>query len=49
MNSYYLLSTSVQLSARALATVNVSYLIGGIIALLLMGYLFYTLFKPEKF
>ena len=26
-----------------------SYLIGGIIALFLMGYLFYSLIKPEKF
>ena len=27
----------------------VSYLIGGIIALLIMGYLVYTLLHPEKF
>jgi K+-transporting ATPase KdpF subunit len=27
----------------------VSYLIGGIIALLIMGYLIYTLLRPEKF
>jgi K+-transporting ATPase KdpF subunit len=27
----------------------VSYLIGGIIALLIMGYLVYTLMRPEKF
>ena len=27
----------------------VSYIIGGIIALLIMGYLIYTLLKPEKF
>jgi K+-transporting ATPase KdpF subunit len=26
-----------------------SYLIGGIIALLIMGYLIYTLLRPEKF
>ena len=26
-----------------------SYLVGGIIALLIMGYLVYTLVKPEKF
>jgi K+-transporting ATPase KdpF subunit len=26
-----------------------SYLIGGIAALLIMGYLIYTLIKPEKF
>jgi K+-transporting ATPase KdpF subunit len=28
---------------------SISYLIGGIIALLIMGYLVYTLLKPEKF
>jgi K+-transporting ATPase KdpF subunit len=27
----------------------VSYLIGGIIALLILGYLIYTLMRPEKF
>jgi K+-transporting ATPase KdpF subunit len=27
----------------------VSYLIGGIIALLILGYLIYTLLRPEKF
>ncbi len=27
----------------------VSYIIGGIIALLIMGYLIYTLIRPEKF
>ncbi len=27
----------------------VSYVIGGIIALLLLGYLIYTLVRPEKF
>lgn len=25
------------------------YIIGGIVAVLIMGYLFYVLFKPEKF
>jgi K+-transporting ATPase KdpF subunit len=25
------------------------YILGGIIALLLLGYLFYTMIKPEKF
>ena len=28
---------------------HLSYLIGGIIALLIMGYLVYTLLRPEKF
>jgi K+-transporting ATPase KdpF subunit len=27
----------------------ISYLIGGIIALLIMGYLIYTLMRPDKF
>ena len=27
----------------------VSYLIGGIVALLILGYLVYTLLRPEKF
>jgi K+-transporting ATPase KdpF subunit len=27
----------------------ISYLIGGIIALLIMGYLIYTLLRPDKF
>ena len=27
----------------------VSYIIGGIVALLIMGYLVYTLLRPEKF
>lgn len=27
----------------------ISYLIGGIVALLIMGYLIYTLMRPEKF
>ena len=28
---------------------SISYLIGGIIAVLIMGYLVYTLIRPEKF
>jgi K+-transporting ATPase KdpF subunit len=35
--------------ATAVSTSFVSYIIGGIIALLIMGYLIYTLFRPEKF
>ena len=27
----------------------ISYLIGGIVALLILGYLIYTLLRPEKF
>jgi K+-transporting ATPase KdpF subunit len=33
----------------ALADNKISYLIGGIIALLILGYLIYTLLHPEKF
>lgn len=28
---------------------NLSYIIGGVIALLILGYLIYTLLHPEKF
>jgi K+-transporting ATPase KdpF subunit len=28
---------------------HVSYLIGGIVAILIMGYLIYTLLRPDKF
>ena len=33
----------------ALADNKISYLIGGIIALLILGYLIYTLLRPDKF
>jgi len=36
-------------SEAAMSNNPLSYLIGGIIALLIMGYLIYTLLKPEKF
>ncbi len=36
-------------SGAALSNGPVSYLVGGIIALLIMGYLVYTLLRPEKF
>jgi len=36
-------------SVEALSNGTVSYLIGGIIALLLLCYLIYTLIWPEKF
>ncbi len=36
-------------SAGAAANGTVSYLIGGVIALLILGYLIYTLMHPEKF
>jgi K+-transporting ATPase KdpF subunit len=36
-------------SDAAVSNGPVSYIIGGIIALLIMGYLVYTLLRPEKF
>ena len=36
-------------SGTAVSNGPVSYLIGGLIALLIMGYLIYTLLRPEKF
>lgn len=33
----------------AVSNSPLSYLIGGIIALLIMGYLIYTLLRPDKF
>ena len=36
-------------SATAGSDNKISYLIGGIIALLILGYLIYTLMHPEKF
>ena len=36
-------------SATAVSDNKISYLIGSIIALLILGYLVYTLLHPEKF
>jgi K+-transporting ATPase KdpF subunit len=36
-------------SEAALSNNAVSYLIGGIAALLILGYLIYTLLRPDKF
>jgi K+-transporting ATPase KdpF subunit len=36
-------------SEAAVSNDPLSYLIGGIVALLIMGYLIYTLIRPEKF
>jgi K+-transporting ATPase KdpF subunit len=36
-------------SDAAVSNSPVSYLIGGIIALLILGYLIYTLMRPDKF
>ena len=46
--SYMLLVTSPAPAGATVANGPVSYLIGGIIALLILGYLIYTLIRPEK-
>jgi K+-transporting ATPase KdpF subunit len=49
MNVLIILSKiSVQPDA-ALSDNTVSYLIGGVVALFILGYLIYTLLRPEKF
>ncbi len=48
-NSFILLAAAPAPSDAAVSNSPVSYLIGGIIALLIMGYLVYTLLRPEKF
>jgi K+-transporting ATPase KdpF subunit len=46
----YLLSAVLPAHTDATASNSpVSYLIGGIIALLIMGYLIYSLMRPDKF
>jgi K+-transporting ATPase KdpF subunit len=47
--SFILLAAIPAPSDTAVSNGPVSYLIGGIIALLIMGYLVYTLLRPEKF
>ncbi len=36
-------------SDAAVSNGSISYIIGGLIALLILGYLIYTLLRPEKF
>ena len=45
----FMLLVAVPVPSGATANSPLSYLIGGIIALLIMGYLVYTLIRPEKF
>ena len=47
--SCFLLAAVPVSSDSAVSNGHVSYLIGGIIALLILGYLVYTLLRPEKF
>lgn len=46
-NSFILLAAPAT-SDAAVSNGPVSYLIGGLIALLIMGYLIYTLIRPDK-
>ena len=48
-SSCILLVTAPASSGTAVSNGPVSYLIGGFIAFLIMGYLVYTLIRPEKF
>jgi K+-transporting ATPase KdpF subunit len=36
-------------SDEAVSNGPISYIIGGIVAIIIMGYLIYTLLKPDKF
>ena len=47
--SCFLLVAAPTPSVAAVSNGTLSYLIGGIIALIIMGYLVYTLLYPEKF
>jgi K+-transporting ATPase KdpF subunit len=48
-NSFIILAAASSSSDSAVSNGPVGYLIGGIIALLIMGYLIYTLLRPDKF
>jgi len=45
----FILLVGAQTPSVSVSNGPVSYLIGGIIALLIMAYLVYTLLRPEKF
>jgi K+-transporting ATPase KdpF subunit len=52
MKTCFLIATLVvvpESSGSYTANDHISYIIGGIIALFLLGYLIYSLIKPEKF
>jgi len=49
MNSEILLAIMNNRPDVTLSENKISYLIGGIIALLILGYLIYTLLRPDKF
>jgi len=43
------MGTTLQVMTGGITFTSVGYIIGGIIALLILGYLIYSLIKPEKF
>jgi K+-transporting ATPase KdpF subunit len=45
----FILLVGTQTPSGSVSNGPISYLIGGIIALLIMAYLIYTLLRPEKF
>jgi len=49
MNTKFFLAMVNIRTDAALTDNKVSYLIGGIIALLIMGYLIYSLLRPDRF
>lgn len=49
MSTKILLSVVPVRSDVAVSDNHISYLIGGIVAILLLGYLIYTLLHPDKF
>jgi len=49
MNTKLLFAIAPGIPETAASNGPASYLIGGIVALLIMGYLIYSLLKPEKF
>jgi K+-transporting ATPase KdpF subunit len=49
MNTKGLLSIIPVMSDPVISNGNVSYIVGAIIALLILGYLIYTLLRPDKF
>ncbi len=47
--SFLALAAVPENSSSTVANGSISYIIGGIIALLILGYLVYTLLRPDKF
>jgi K+-transporting ATPase KdpF subunit len=49
VTSFMIIAVAPAHSDTAISNSSLSYLIGGIVALLIMGYLIFTLIRPEKF